>query len=77
MAIIDSFKANTTSVEVSISSTMSRSQGFANCLLQFSWPADLSGLERIMLSAHGDLQRLLRLVFTSPRTRLEILKHLL
>jgi len=29
---------------------------------QFSWPADISGLERIMLSAHGDLQRLLRLV---------------
>ncbi|KAI0264786.1 hypothetical protein BGY98DRAFT_1181748 [Russula aff. rugulosa BPL654] len=61
MAIIDTFKANTTSVE-------------------FSWPADLSGLERIMLSAHGDLQRLLSAFFsnsiniktiyahTSPRT---------
>ncbi|KAF8475376.1 hypothetical protein DFH94DRAFT_761105 [Russula ochroleuca] len=61
MAIIDSFKANTTSVE-------------------FSWPTDLSGLERIMLSAHGDLQRLLSAFFshsiniktiyahTSPRT---------
>ncbi|KAI0267560.1 hypothetical protein BGY98DRAFT_1023584 [Russula aff. rugulosa BPL654] len=32
----------------------------------FSWPADLSGLERIMLSAHGDLQRLLRLGFALP-----------
>ncbi|KAN0115638.1 hypothetical protein V8E52_006757 [Russula decolorans] len=61
MAVIDSFKANTTSVD-------------------FSWPADLSGLERIMLSAHGDLQRLLSAFFshsiniktifahTSPRT---------
>jgi chorismate-pyruvate lyase len=61
MAVIDSFKANTTSVE-------------------FSWPADLSGLERIILSAHGDLQRLLSAFFshsiniktifahTSPRT---------
>ncbi|KAH9987518.1 hypothetical protein BJV77DRAFT_964776 [Russula vinacea] len=45
MAIIDSFKANTTSVE-------------------FSWPTDLSGLERIMLSAHGDLQRLLSAFFS-------------
>ncbi|KAI9510030.1 hypothetical protein F5148DRAFT_659223 [Russula earlei] len=61
MAVIDSFKANTTSVE-------------------FSWPVDISGLERIMLSAHGDLQRLLSAFFartiniktiyahTSPRT---------
>ncbi|KAH9987147.1 hypothetical protein BJV74DRAFT_878396 [Russula compacta] len=61
MAVIDSFKANTTSVE-------------------FAWPADLTGLERIMLSAHGDLQRLLSAFFarainiktiyahTSPRT---------
>jgi len=46
MAVIDSFKANTTSVE-------------------FSWPADLTGLERIMLSAHGDLQRLLSAFFAS------------
>jgi len=61
MAVIDSFKANTTSVD-------------------FQWPADISGLERIMLSAHGDLQRLLSAFFarainiktiyahTSPRT---------
>jgi len=61
MAVIDSFKANATSVD-------------------FSWPDDISGLERIMLSAHGDLQRLLSAFFartiniktiyaqTSPRT---------
>jgi len=61
MAVIDSFKANATSVE-------------------FSWPADVTGLERIMLSARGDLQRLLSSFFartiniksiyehTSPRT---------
>ncbi|KAI0290423.1 hypothetical protein B0F90DRAFT_1825103 [Multifurca ochricompacta] len=62
MAVIDSFKANATSVE-------------------FSWPPDLTGLERIMLSAQGDLQRLLSAFFartinikpiyahTSPRTQ--------
>ncbi|KAI0272738.1 hypothetical protein BC834DRAFT_817261 [Gloeopeniophorella convolvens] len=61
MAVIDSFKANATSVE-------------------FTWPVELTGLERIMLSAHGDLQRLLSAFFaqtisikpiyahTSPRT---------
>ncbi|KAI9449460.1 hypothetical protein BJY52DRAFT_250544 [Lactarius psammicola] len=61
MAIIDSFKANTTSVE-------------------FPWPVGLTGLERIMLSARGELQRLLSAFFsrtiniksiyehTSPRT---------
>ncbi|KAI0057196.1 hypothetical protein BV25DRAFT_1872467 [Artomyces pyxidatus] len=47
MTIIDSFKANATSVE-------------------FTWPADVIGLERIMLSAHGDLQRLLSSFFARP-----------
>ncbi|KAI0297103.1 hypothetical protein BC826DRAFT_933649 [Russula brevipes] len=68
MAVIDSFKANTTSVD-------------------FAWPADLSGLERIMLSAQGDLQRLLSAFFarainikliyarTSPRTHVASLEE--
>lgn len=48
--------------------------------VEFSWPAELTGLERIMLSARGELQRLLSAFFsrtinirtiyehTSPRT---------
>ena len=63
MAIIDTFKANTTSVEVLYLLVIHPSQESLITCLQFSWPADLSGLERIMLSAHGDLQRLLRLGF--------------
>jgi len=63
MTVIDSFKANATSVE-------------------FPWPAEVTGLERIMLSACGDLQRLLSAFFsrtinikrvhehTSPRTHI-------
>lgn len=48
--------------------------------VEFSWPAELTGLERIMLTARGELQRLLSAFFsrtiniktiyehTSPRT---------
>ena len=71
MAIIDTFKANTTSVEVP-SCHSSLTTGVPNNFCpQFSWPADLSGLERIMLSAHGDLQRLLRLGFALPLSALK------
>ncbi|KAI0048734.1 hypothetical protein FA95DRAFT_1005763 [Auriscalpium vulgare] len=47
MAVIDSYKANSTSVE-------------------FTWPVDVTGIERIMLSAQGDLQRLLSSFFARP-----------
>jgi hypothetical protein len=60
MAVIDSFKANTTSVEVFILVFLVHIRVSKSYQLQFSWPADVTGLERIMLSAHGDLQRLLR-----------------
>ncbi|TFY79015.1 hypothetical protein EWM64_g4996 [Hericium alpestre] len=68
MAVIDSFKTNTTSVA-------------------YTWPVDVSGIERIMLSAHGDLQRLLSAFFArtitinpiyahnSPRTQLASPEH--
>lgn len=56
MAVIDSFKANATSVD-------------------FSWPAELTGLERIMLSAHGDLQRLLSAFFARPINIKSIYAH--
>ena len=75
MAIIDTFKANTTSVDVT-SYHPSFTRVANNFYLQFSWPTDLSGLERIMLSAHGDLQRLLRLGFTLPLQYLSALRVL-
>ncbi|KAI9435451.1 hypothetical protein H4582DRAFT_2130456 [Lactarius indigo] len=56
MAIIDSFKANATSVE-------------------FSWPAELTGLERIMLSARGELQRLLSAFFSHTINIKTIYEH--
>jgi hypothetical protein len=74
MAIIDTFKANTTGVEVP-SCHPSFTEVPNNFCLQFSWPADLSGLERIMLSAHGDLQRLLRFGFALPLSAFNILKR--
>ncbi|ETW79282.1 hypothetical protein HETIRDRAFT_323280 [Heterobasidion irregulare TC 32-1] len=56
MAVIDSFKANTTSVD-------------------FQWPVEVTGLERIMLSAHGDLQRLLSAFFARTITIKTIYSH--
>ncbi|THH20636.1 hypothetical protein EW146_g748 [Bondarzewia mesenterica] len=56
MAVIDSFKANTTSVD-------------------FQWPANVTGIERIMLSAHGDLQRLLSAFFARTITIKTIYSH--
>jgi hypothetical protein len=75
MAVIDSFKANTTSVEVPLPT--SKLMGIRLLTVsQFAWPADLTGLERIMLSAHGDLQRLLRLVLYSFSYMPSNLNHL-
>ena len=62
MAIIDSFRPNATTLEVRTVSA----GGFAVTLplkrfIQFSaWPEDITGLERILLTARGDLQRMLR-----------------
>ncbi|KAJ8463477.1 hypothetical protein ONZ45_g17568 [Pleurotus djamor] len=34
--------------------------------IDFPWPAEISGLERIMLSAQGDLQRVMSAFFARP-----------
>jgi len=36
----------------------------ASTSVQFAWPCNISGVERIVLSAHGDLQRLLSAFFS-------------
>ncbi|KAA1468902.1 hypothetical protein DENSPDRAFT_915591 [Dentipellis sp. KUC8613] len=56
MAVIDSFKTNTTSVT-------------------YTWPVDVSGIERIMLAAQGDLQRLLSAFFARTITINPIYAH--
>ncbi|KDQ51425.1 hypothetical protein JAAARDRAFT_41093 [Jaapia argillacea MUCL 33604] len=39
-----------------------------NTTVKFTWPPSVTGVERIMLSAHGDLQRLLSAFFARPVT---------
>lgn len=59
MAIIDSFRPNATTLEVRVilANRVTPTEPF----IQFSaWPEDITGLERILLTARGDLQRMLR-----------------
>ncbi|KAI0030078.1 hypothetical protein K488DRAFT_72493 [Vararia minispora EC-137] len=71
MTVVDSFRTNATTCEVG---TLIPSTRYS------AWPEDVTGLERIMLMARGELQRLLSTFFaetisiktiyanTSPRT---------
>ncbi|KAH9027524.1 hypothetical protein EDB83DRAFT_2297179 [Lactarius deliciosus] len=43
--------------------------------VEFSWPAELTGLERIMLSARGELQRLLSAFFSHTINIKTIYEH--
>jgi hypothetical protein len=72
----DSFNANETSFSVSVIIVGHLPMGIY-LLTQFNWPSSLSGIERVALSARGDLQRTLRYALLSCiRTTLDIYSFL-
>lgn len=55
------------STSINVGSLHYRCQQIMTChFCQFPWPKEVTGLERIALSAKGDLQRMLRYVASFP-----------